>query len=189
MVLIIATAGMPQFLGSSVCLGFMHLLWIFNHCNLCYCFWSSCKICLVWSCQICPVKRCLLCLCKLMTSNFHWNFFPCKACIIVLILFCYEPYEYICAGMYWLELSEMVVFPPYMQVGELYYAGTFHIQLSRSVDVFNIECIFIEVADADRFCHHQGGLHEVLIVCVQQSLMQSCWKFIIFLVGCKVWPH
>ena len=120
------------------------MLWIFNHCNLCYCFWSSCKICLVWSCQICPVKRCLLCLCKLMASNFHWKFFPCKTCIIVLILLCYEPHEYICAGMYWLELSEMVVFPPYMQVGELYYSGMFHIQLSRSVGVLILNAYLLK---------------------------------------------
>jgi hypothetical protein len=58
--------------------------------------------------------------------------FPCKTCIVALILLCH-PSLWISAGMYWSELSEMVVYPHYMQVGELYYAEISHIQWSRLV--------------------------------------------------------
>ena len=38
-------------------------------------------------------------------------------------------------------------------IGDLYYSGMFHIQLSRSVGVLILNA-YLLVADTDRFCHH-----------------------------------
>jgi len=76
--------------------------------------------------------------------------------------------------MHWLELSETGVLPPYMQVGELYYAGIFHIQLSRSVGVFISDAHLYKKLIQTVFYHHHGGgvcLHEVLVAHVRKPLL------------------
>ena len=118
-----------------------------------------------------------------MASEFFlWNIFPCKTYVIVLILLCHASYEYICAGMLWLELSEMVAFPPYMQVGELYCAEIFHIQLSRLVGISTFNTCSSITYKIDFFVSKVLGalLYKELMVYGQKSLMLKthyfpCW--------------